>query len=138
MTTTAFFTTVSAREFQRNYKSIFAKANKTNQPIMVISNNEPQIVILGLKQAEEYNKFMAKQKFWEVVREIQSKNRYNDPIATQKDIDEAVEEAKQYVYNKTFGRPRRQRLYKRPTSTSKHPRKSPQSMASNEFPNSHI
>jgi prevent-host-death family protein len=124
MNTLTTFDTVSARELQRDYKSIFSQVNRTNKPVVVISNNEPQGVILGLKELDKINKFFSEQKLWEAIRAIQSKNRYNDPITTQKDIDEAVEEAKQYVYNKTFGRSRHQRIYKRSTATSKRTRKS--------------
>jgi len=131
-------TTVSARELQRDYKAIFAKANQTNQPIFIISNNKPQAVILGLKQAEEYNKFMSEQKFWEAVREIQSKNRYNNPITTQKDIDQAVEDAKQYVYDKTFGSARHKRIRQRPPTTAKHTRKDNPILVQSKLQNNYL
>jgi len=131
-------TTVSARELQRDYKAIFVKANQTNQPIFIISNNKPQAVILGLKQAEEYNKFMSEQKFWEAVREIQSKNRYNNPITTQKDIDQAVEDAKQYVYDKTFGSARHKRIRQRPPTTAKHTRKDNPILVQSKLQNNYL
>jgi hypothetical protein len=105
---------------------------------MVISNNEPQVVILSIKELDKINKFFSEQKFWEAVREIQSKNRYNDPIATQKDIDEAVEEAKQYVYDKTFGSARYKRIHKRSTTPPKHPRKIVGSLEQEQFSDSHL
>lgn len=138
MNTTTVLATVSAREFQRNYKSVFAKANKTNEPIMVISNNQPQVVILGLKQMEEYNKFMIETNFWKAVREIQSQNRYNDPITTQIDIDEAVDEARQKVYDKYYSSPRQQRARKRPSLSSKPTRKDHQSLARKKIQDNYL
>ena len=128
MPTTTFPTTVSAREFQRDYKSVFAKANQSNEPIIIISNNKPQAVVISLKKMDEYNKLIAEQKFWEVVREIQSKNRYNDPITTQKIIDEAVEETRQEIYDKYYRSPRHQPAGQRSTISSKSPRKDSKSV----------
>src|SRR3989339_405034 len=65
MNTLSILNTVSARQLQRDYKSIFANVNKTNTPIMVISNNEPQVVILSIKEMDNINKFFSEQKLWE-------------------------------------------------------------------------
>lgn len=46
------FTTVSARQIQREYKKIFKKANKSKEPIIVMSNNRPQGAIIGLDLLE--------------------------------------------------------------------------------------
>lgn len=113
------FNTVSARQIQRDYKKIFAQVNKTNESVVVISNNQPQVVIVSLKEAEKINNFLLEERFWQTVRSIQSKNLYNDPTATQKDIDEAVKDARQKVYNKYYSSPRQQRANKRSTLTSK-------------------
>ncbi|PIW06634.1 hypothetical protein COW38_04590, partial [Candidatus Collierbacteria bacterium CG17_big_fil_post_rev_8_21_14_2_50_45_7] len=59
MNTLSILNTVSARQLQRDYKSIFANVNKTNTPIMVISNNEPQVVILSIKEMDNINKFFS-------------------------------------------------------------------------------
>lgn len=138
MNTLSILNTVSARQLQRDYKSIFANVNKTNTPIMVISNNEPQVVILSIKEMDNINKFFSKQKFWEAVREIQSKNRYNDPITTQKDIDQAVEDAKQYVYDKTFGSARHKRIRQRPPTTAKHTRKDNPILVQSKLQNNYL
>lgn len=47
------YATVSSRQIQREYKSILAKANKTKQPIVVMSNNEPQGAVIGLDLLEK-------------------------------------------------------------------------------------
>jgi prevent-host-death family protein len=138
MNTLSVLNTVSARQLQRDYKSVFAKVNKTNSPIMVISNNKPQVVILSIKELDSINKFYSEQKFWEAVREIQTKNSYNDPISTQKDIDEAVEEARQKVYDKYYRSPGQQRPSKRPTLSTKRTRKDSQTLESKEISSSFV
>lgn len=42
------FTTVSARQIQREYKKVLEDANKSKEPIVVMSNNKPQGAIIGL------------------------------------------------------------------------------------------
>lgn len=133
MNTNTVLATVSARELQRNYKSVFAKANKANKPIMVISNNEPQVVLISVEKFNQYSQAETETNFWDAVREIQSKNRYNDPITTQKDIDEAVEEARQKVYDKYYRSPRQQRANKRPTLSSKRSRKNNKPLGSEKI-----
>lgn len=39
----------SIREIQRNYKKISKEVNKTDTPTIVMSNNQPQFVIVSLK-----------------------------------------------------------------------------------------
>ncbi len=45
--------TISARQIQREYTKILAKANKVKEPIIVISNNKPQGAIIGLDLLEK-------------------------------------------------------------------------------------
>lgn len=47
------FNTVSARQIQREYKKIFQRANKSKDPIIVISNNKPVGAVIGLDQLEK-------------------------------------------------------------------------------------
>ena len=44
--------TVSARQIQRGYKKVLEKANKSKEPIVVMSNNKPQGAIIGLDLLE--------------------------------------------------------------------------------------
>ena len=48
--------TVSAREIQRHYKSIFDKVKVSGEPVVVIANNKPQVVILDIVLFEELAK----------------------------------------------------------------------------------
>lgn len=102
MPTTAFPTTVSARQIQRDYKSVFSQVKKTNKPVVVLSSNEPQVVIISVDRFNQYTEAESKQNLWDIISSIQAKNKYNDPIKTQKDIDEAVEEVRAKNWKKAF------------------------------------
>ena len=45
--------TVSARQIQREYKTVLINANKTKKPIVVMSNNKPVGAIIGLELLEK-------------------------------------------------------------------------------------
>ena len=45
--------TISARQIQREYKKILQQANKSKEPIVVMSNNKPQGAIIGLDLLEK-------------------------------------------------------------------------------------
>lgn len=47
------FTFIPARELQRNYKKVFAKAKASKKPIIVMANNVPQAAIMTMEQFEE-------------------------------------------------------------------------------------
>ncbi|MDD5147480.1 MAG: type II toxin-antitoxin system prevent-host-death family antitoxin [Candidatus Daviesbacteria bacterium] len=42
------FNTVSARQIQREYKKILQRANKSEEPIIVMANNKPLGAVVGL------------------------------------------------------------------------------------------
>jgi prevent-host-death family protein len=46
------FTTVSARQIQREYKKVLQKANKSKEPIVVVANNKPIGAVVGLEILE--------------------------------------------------------------------------------------
>lgn len=50
--------TASVREVQRNYKKLFDYVNKTKEPLFLLSNNKPKVVVLDIKVFEA----MAKEK----------------------------------------------------------------------------
>ncbi|MBI2268029.1 MAG: type II toxin-antitoxin system Phd/YefM family antitoxin [Candidatus Blackburnbacteria bacterium] len=45
--------TTSAREIQRNYRKIFDRVKKTKEPVVVMRNNKPEVVIVNYKKLEE-------------------------------------------------------------------------------------
>lgn len=47
------FNTVSARQIQRGYKKVLEDANKSKEPIIVMSNNKPLGAIISLDLLEK-------------------------------------------------------------------------------------
>ncbi len=47
------FNTVSARQIQRGYKKVLEDANKSKEPIVVMSNNRAQGAVIGLDLLEK-------------------------------------------------------------------------------------
>lgn len=94
--------TVTAREVQRQYKKIFARVNRTKKPIVVISDNKPQAAIVSLDMLEEYEKLQG----WQVVDEIRARNRGVNPKQVEKDVNQAVEEVRQEMYEEKLAHSR--------------------------------
>jgi len=46
--------TISARQIQREYKKVLKKANRSNEPIVVMANNKPLGAIIGLDLLEKF------------------------------------------------------------------------------------
>lgn len=46
------FTTISARQIQREYKKVLQRANKSKEPIIVMANNKPLGAVVGLEILE--------------------------------------------------------------------------------------
>ena len=47
------FTTISARQIQREYKKVLQQANESKEPIIVMSNNKPMGAVIGLDLLEK-------------------------------------------------------------------------------------
>lgn len=43
----------TAREIQRNYRKIFDEVKKTKEPVVVMKNNRPEVVIMDVKKLAE-------------------------------------------------------------------------------------
>lgn len=48
------FSTISARQIQREYKKVLQRANKSKEPIIVMANNKPLGAIIGLDLLEKF------------------------------------------------------------------------------------
>lgn len=51
--------TTTAREIQRNYRKIFDEVKKTKEPVVVMKNNKPEVVIMDAKKLSEMQAIMA-------------------------------------------------------------------------------
>lgn len=76
------FTTVSARQIQREYKKVLEDANKSKEPIVVMSNNKPQGAIIGLDLLESIQ-------LEEVLRQalIESREGKTKKISTLEELE---------------------------------------------------
>lgn len=48
-----FPNTTTIREIQRNYKKVFEKVKKTKEPVVVLKNNKPEVVLVDVKKLAE-------------------------------------------------------------------------------------
>ncbi len=53
--------TVNARDILRNYKQVFDTVKKTKQPVVVISQKEPQVAIVPIEDLEKLRQLKNKQ-----------------------------------------------------------------------------
>ncbi|OGY12027.1 MAG: hypothetical protein A3A58_02275 [Candidatus Blackburnbacteria bacterium RIFCSPLOWO2_01_FULL_41_27] len=85
-------TTVSARQIQREYKKVFEKANKSKEPIIVMSNNKPQGAVIGLDLLE-------KLRIEEVISQARKEYQTGKTtvIKTQKDLEKHFREIDKMV-----------------------------------------
>ena len=85
-------TTVSARQIQREYKKVFEKANKSKEPIIVMSNNKPQGAVIGLDLLE-------KLRIEEVISQARKEYEAGKTtvIKTQKDLEKHFREIDKMV-----------------------------------------
>ena len=90
------FNTISARQIQREYKKILQKANKSKEPIIVMSNNKPLGAIIGLDLLEKIQlELIVKQALKE------SKSGKTKIIETTKELQEDLKELEEYAAFKT-------------------------------------
>jgi len=84
--------TVSSRQIQREYKKILARANKINQPIIVMSNNQPQGAVIGLDLLEKIQiEILVKQALKE------SNEGKTKVISTEEELIQDLKELEKYV-----------------------------------------
>lgn len=60
---------IGARELHVNQKTILERVKQTKQPAVIVTNDEPQVVIMPLEAAEELARFRKQQAF-SALREI--------------------------------------------------------------------
>lgn len=48
--------TVSVSDIQKNYRKVFDKAKRTKEPVIVLSNNKPDVAIIGYDELEVLRK----------------------------------------------------------------------------------
>lgn len=48
--------TVSVSDIQKNYRKVFDRARRTKEPVIVLSNNKPDVAIIGYDELEVLRK----------------------------------------------------------------------------------
>ena len=81
------FNTISARQIQREYKKVLQDANKSKEPIVVMSNNKPLGAVIGLDLLE---KFQLEVTLNEALREYKSGKIKS--ISTKKELEADFEQ----------------------------------------------
>ena len=84
--------TISARQIQREYKKILQEANKSEEPIVVMSNNKPQGAIIGLDLLEKLQLDLALKKALEEYKEGKTVK-----IESTKDLEKHFQEIDKMV-----------------------------------------
>lgn len=90
------FTTISARQIQREYKKVLENANKSKEPIVVMANNKPLGAIISLDLLEKLRLETLLEQALEESRKGKTK-----VIKTKKDLDKDLEDLKKYALSKT-------------------------------------
>lgn len=106
MSPTTFPSTVTARQIQRDYKSVFAKAKKSASPIVVISNNQPQAAIISIENMNEYLEYKNKEQLWKTIASIQADNPNTNEQEVEADVLAAIKRVRMNRYDKTARRSR--------------------------------
>lgn len=79
--------TVSARQIQRGYKKVLENANKSTEPIIVMSNNKPLGAIIGLDLLEKFQMEVVLKEALEAYKAGKTKS-----ISTQDELEAEFEE----------------------------------------------
>jgi len=88
----SMFNTISARQIQREYKKVLKNANRSKEPVVVMSHNKPLGAIIGLELLEKLQlEFLIKN----AVEE--SKANKTVVISSESDLTSDLQELEQYV-----------------------------------------
>lgn len=68
---------------------------------MVISNNQPQVIMLSPKTFERYAASLNRQELWETIASIQADNSNTSEKEVEKDVMAAVKRVRINTYGKT-------------------------------------
>ena len=88
---------VSTTEIQRNFKRVLDRLNATSEPLVVVRDSQPEIVMLPYleyKRLSEIEKQMVKQQMEMVWEKMRKKNAKVSDKELNADIEEAVRYAR--------------------------------------------
>ena len=62
--------TVSVSDIQKDYRKIFDSAKKTKEPVIVLSNNKPDVVIIDYNSLEDLRKIAYEAEVADTLRAV--------------------------------------------------------------------
>ena len=63
-------TTVSARDIQRDYRRVFNAAKTSKKPVLVLTNNKPDVVIMDVAEVERLYREAAQAETAEALKAV--------------------------------------------------------------------
>ena len=96
---------ISAKEARSNFSDLLGSVRYSGDPVIVEKKGRPFAVLISPEDFERFQQ-LAREHFFETVREIQQANKDADPDEVLRDVTEAVEAVRQEEYErKTARRP---------------------------------
>lgn len=90
---------ISAKEARDNFTDLLGMVYYGKEAVIVEKQGRPFAVVIDPEQYERLKK-IAKERFFEIVREIQAKNKNVNPKKVLQDVTKVVEEVRQELYEK--------------------------------------
>lgn len=90
---------ISAKEARDNFTDLLGTVYYGKEAVVVEKQGRPFAVVISPEQYERF-KIVAKDRFFEIVSEIQAKNKNVNPKKVLRDVTKVVEEVRQDLYEK--------------------------------------
>jgi prevent-host-death family protein len=93
---------MKSEEAERDFAGLLGSVYNTHVPVIIEQKDLPMGVLISLEQFEQYEAFRKaeKERFWQVVSQIQDRQKDEDPEETLRFVTEIVEEVRQERYDK--------------------------------------
>lgn len=91
---------MTAKQARDNFADLLGAVYYGKEPVMVEKQGRPFAVVLSPQEYERYEKFKqaAKQRLFEIIEEIQAKNKDADYEQVLEDVTKEVEQVRQEEY----------------------------------------
>lgn len=90
---------MSAKEARDHFSDILGRAYYRGEPTIVEKQGKPVAVVVSPADFARYQA-LAKERFFDVVDQIQERNEDKDPDEVYRDVTDAVEEARRELYGR--------------------------------------
>jgi prevent-host-death family protein len=90
---------ISAKEARNKFSDLLGSVHCGGQPVIVEKKGRPFAVVISPEDFERIQT-IAKEQFFETVREVQQAKKYADPDEVLADVTEAVEAVRQEEYER--------------------------------------